>query len=71
MMIALPVFIFKGSLPCRRIKTARRQRPDAVFASAFYFLWPAFLFWAVIFWDKFRALFIYEAKAQIPKRKSS
>jgi hypothetical protein len=22
------------------------------------------------FWDKFRALFIYEAKAQIPKRKS-
>ncbi len=37
---------------------------DFLFVASFFILGGDF-------WDKFRALFIYEAKAQIPERKSA
>ncbi|MGD1986316.1 MAG: hypothetical protein PVH74_11575 [Desulfobacterales bacterium] len=69
MMIALPVFLFKEGLP----STDRNSAPPAPgwrFRIGIFFFVASFFILGGDFWDKFRALFIYEAKAQIPKRKS-
>jgi hypothetical protein len=44
--------------------------PGWRFRIGIFFFVASFFILGADFWDKFRALFIYEAKAQIPKRKS-